>query len=274
MHRFFIPPDWIEGEKVVIEGQKAHQIRNVLRLRPGDHILVLDDSGWEREVEIVEIGHAKVIGRVVKRGLSHSEPRTKVSLYQGVLKGRRFEFVLQKGTELGIVEFIPMICERCIIADMEDVSKKAERWRRIISEAAEQSGRGKLPKLQPAMLFQQACERAMRSEGLSIMLWEGERRKSLRSLLGDRAAEEMRELRELMGLQSFPLPHGPRPFSVNLFIGPEGGFTLGEAELARNYGIIPITLGPRILRAETASIVATAAILYELGDLEFVRRGK
>jgi 16S rRNA (uracil1498-N3)-methyltransferase len=272
MHRFFIPPDWLKGEEVTIKGQKAHQIRNVLRLRVGDHILVLDDSGWEREVEIIEISHEEAIGRVVRRSLSHSEPRTKVSLYQGVLKGRRFEIVLQKGTELGIVEFIPIICERCIIADMEDVSKKTERWRRIISEAAEQSGRGKLPKLQPAMLFQQACERAMRSEGLSLIPWEGERRRSLRSLLGDRAGEAMKELRNLIGVQSFPYPHAPRPFSVNLFIGPEGGFTPAEVALARNYGIIPITLGPRILRAETAGIVAIAAILYELGDLELVRR--
>lgn len=257
MHRFFISPDQLEGDKVIITGPAAHQIRNVLRLRPGQAIVVLDNSGWERLTEIVEVNPKEVVGKVLSRTLATGEPRTKVSLYQGVLKGNRFEFVLQKGTELGIVEFVPIISQRCVISSLDDVNKRSERWQRIIQEAAEQSRRGRLPRLESAMLFSQACERAKRTGGLSLMPWEEEERISLKLVFGkgDRGRN-----------RSVP-PFPSRPFSVNLFIGPEGGFTLEEVILAQRYGIVPITLGPRILRAETAGLVAAAAILYELGDL-------
>jgi len=247
MHRFFIPPEWIGEEGVILGDPVAHQIRNVLRMRPGDHILVLDNSGWAREVELREVGLEQVVGEVVRRMLAQGEPRTKITLYQGVLKGRRFEFALQKGTELGIVEFVPLISDRAIIADVGDVDKRRARWKRIVQEAAEQSGRGRLPNLEPAMLFPRACERAQQQGGLGLIPWEGERGLSLRAVLAERQR---------------------KPFIVSLLVGSEGGFTAQEVELARRYGIQPVTLGPRILRAETAGLVATTAILYELGDLE------
>jgi 16S rRNA (uracil1498-N3)-methyltransferase len=250
MHRFFVPTDWLEEDRVTIVGSLVHQIRNVLRLRSGDRIVVLDNSGWEREVEIARVGKEHISGQVVDKRLAAGEPRTKITLYQGVLKGKRFEFALQKGTELGIVEFVPLISDRCVIASLDDVDKKRERWQRIILEAAEQSRRGKFPRLCPAMLFRPACESARRG-GLSLIPWEEahdmEKTTSLRSVL-----------------QSAEQP----PFSVNIFVGPEGGFTSDEVDLAQQYGLVSISLGPRILRAETAGLVATAAILYELGDLE------
>ena len=258
MHRFFISPDQLEDDKVIITGPTAHQIRNVLRLGPGASIVVLDNSGWEREVEIVEVGRERVAGRVLGRTLATGEPRTKVSLYQGVLKGSHFELVLQKGTELGIVEFVPLISQRCVIASLDDVDKKRGRWQRIVQEAAEQSRRGRLPRLQSAMLFSQACERAKRTGGLSLMPWEEEKRVNLKLVFG-------KEEKKSKGKKAPSFPS--RPFSINLFIGPEGGFTFEEVTLAQRYGIVPITLGPRILRAETAGLVAAAAILYELGDL-------
>jgi len=258
MHRFFVSPDQVKGDRVVITGPAAHQICNVLRLGPGDSISVLDNSGWERETEIVEVGRGRVVGRVLSRTLATGEPRTKVSLYQGVLKGSHFEFVLQKGTELGIVEFVPLVSQRCVISSLDDVNKKSGRWQRIIQEAAEQSRRGRLPRLEPAMIFSRACERAKRTGGLSLMPWEDEQQVNLKLVLG-------REEREAKKSRSLSFPS--RPFSVNLFIGPEGGFTFEEVTLAQRYGIMPITLGPRILRSETAGLVAAAAILYELGDL-------
>jgi 16S rRNA (uracil1498-N3)-methyltransferase len=250
MHRFFVPPDWLEEDGVTIVGSLVHQIRNVLRLGPGDHIVVLDNSGWEREVEIGRVGKEHVSGQVVDKRLTSSEPRTKITLYQGVPKRRRFEFALQKGTELGIVEFVPLISDRCVIASLDDVNKKRERWQRIIMEAAEQSRRGRLPRLRPAMLFRPACESALQG-GLSLIPWE--------------EANEMEEAASLRSvLQGMEKP----PFSVNIFVGPEGGFAPDEVEMACQYGLIPISLGPRILRAETAGLVAAAAVLYELGDLE------
>ena len=250
MHRFFIPPEWINNQQVTLIEDVAHQVRNVLRMRPGDRLIVLDDSGWEREVELSRLTRNVVIGYVVEERLAAGEPRTKISLYQGVLKAQKFEWVLQKGTELGLVEFIPLVCERSLVGDLEDVDRKLGRWGRIIREAAEQSRRGRLPVLRPAMLFDQGCQRAMRSGGLSLVPWEEERTTSLKSALRAGADGE------------------DRPFSVSLFIGPEGGLTADEIEVARRYQAQPVSLGPRILRAETAGLVAASAILYELGDLE------
>jgi len=250
MHRFFIPPEWINGQQVTLTEDIAHQIRHVLRMSAGDRLIVLDDSGWEREVELSRVAQNVVMGHVVEERLAAGEPRTRISLYQGVLKAQKFESILQKGTELGLVEFVPIVCERSVVGDLEDVDRKLGRWQRIIREAAEQSGRGRCPMLRPAMLFAQGCQRAMRSGGLSLVPWEEEKTTSLRSALN--AGED----------------EGKRPFSVSLFIGPEGGLTADEIKVARGYNAQPVSLGPRILRAETAGLVAASAILYELGDLE------
>jgi 16S rRNA (uracil1498-N3)-methyltransferase len=253
MHRFFIPASWIEGDRVTIVGPQAHQIADVLRMRPGDRLAVLDNSGWEIETRLLMVDRHAIRGEVVSRRLSESEPRTKVSLYQGVLKGKRFEFTLQKGTELGIVEFVPVIADRCVLSDLAAVEQKRERWEWIIQEAAEQSHRGRKPALRVVSLFPQACEQLQRAGGLSLMLWEEEERTSLRDVL-----------------RQAPPGFGGRfpPFTVHLMIGPEGGFTREEASIARRYGLVPVKMGPRILRGETAGIVAATIVLYELGDLQ------
>jgi 16S rRNA (uracil1498-N3)-methyltransferase len=256
MHRFFIPPSWIEGNEVTITGPQAHQIANVLRMRPGDLVIVLDNSGWEIEVSLVSVHKSAVEGEVLHRRLAGGEPRTKISLYQGVLKSNRFEFVLQKGTELGVVQFLPIIAERCVVSDLDAVEKKRQRWAWIIQEAAEQCRRGRKPELHSAILFPQACEQTRRSAALSLILWEQEKASSLRDLL--RKASP--------GSSEGKAPRRS-PFAINLFVGPEGGFTEEEVAVGRRYGLVPVTLGPRILRAETAGIVAATAVLYELGDL-------
>jgi 16S rRNA (uracil1498-N3)-methyltransferase len=252
MHRFFVPPAWVQGGEVSITGAQAHQIADVLRMQAGDRILVLDNSGWEIDTRLTAVDRHTVRGEVLKRRLSEVEPRTKVSLCQGVLKGKRFEFTLQKGTELGIVEFVPVIANRCVLSELASVEQKRERWEWIIQEAAEQSNRGRKPALRPASLFPQACETLQASGGLAIMLWEEERRTTLRDVL--RQAPPGFAGR-------FP------PFTVHLMVGPEGGFTPEEAEIARSYGLVTVSLGPRILRAETAGVVAAALVLYELGDI-------
>jgi 16S rRNA (uracil1498-N3)-methyltransferase len=254
MHRFFVHPDSIAGRKVIFDNPIAHQIRNVLRMEPGERVLVLDNSGWEYEVILDKVKAGPVVGRIATERLADGEPRTKISLYQGVLKGRHFEWVLQKGTELGVVEFVPVISERCIVAEAEDVEKKHGRWERIITEAAEQSRRGRLPRLQQPLIFPLACKRAKRMAGLMVIPWEGECSRDLKSAL--------------VGEEEGASAHRKRPFSISLFIGPEGGFTPDEVSLAASYGALPVSLGPRILRAETAGLVAVAAILFDSGDLQ------
>lgn len=254
MHRFFVPPTAIQGDRVILTGPIVHQLTHVLRLRPSERVVVLDDSGWEYTVELERLERRQVEGRIVDRAKAQGEPYTRITLYQAVLKGERFEWVLQKGTELGIVAFVPLLCARNVIRDPEAVRKKLPRWRAIIREAAEQSRRGRLPRLEPPLAFAEACQQAQASGGLSLLAWEGESATSLKDVL--KTSSELRA-------SSIQLPVS----SFQLFIGPEGGFTPEEVRLARAHGILPITLGRRILRAETAGLVAAAAILYELDDL-------
>jgi 16S rRNA (uracil1498-N3)-methyltransferase len=163
MHRFFIPSSWIRGNEVTISGPQAHQITRVLRMRSGDEVIVLDNSGWEIHTRLTLVEQKVVNGEVIRRRLSAAEPRTKISLYQGALKSNRFEFSVQKGTEVGVVEFTPVVAERCIVRDLEAVEKKHRRWEWIIQEAAEQCRRGRKPALRPATFFLQSCDQARNS---------------------------------------------------------------------------------------------------------------
>jgi len=205
---------------------------------------------------------------VQRKTLGSGEPRTKITLYQSLLKGDHFAMVLEKCTEIGVVEFVPTVSERCIVGDVDQASERYRRWQRIIMEAAEQSQRSKLPLLRPAALLANALESAG-SRGLSIMPWEEEHSVALRMVLAqhtttpvaaDRSGARQRN-------KAAPAPIPRRPFGINLFIGPEGGFTAAEIAVARQYGVTPVTLGPRILRAETAALVAATIILHEMGDV-------
>jgi len=260
MHRFFVHPSCLQDDVLVLQGDVVHQIKDVLRLQPGDTIVVLDDSGWEYLVRIDTVEQEQVHGQIQQKVLARSEPRAKITLYQSLLKGDKFEWVLQKGTELGVVEFVPTVSDRCVISSVDDVSKtKFERWQKIILEAAEQSRRGRLPRLHPPMLLPQACERA-RMADLAVMPWEEEERRSLRSMLTDWVPIPVK-------VQGKQTSVSRRPFSIHVFIGPEGGFTTREVDQARRYSIVPVTLGARILRAETAALAAATVILYQLEDI-------
>lgn len=253
-HHFFVSPESVRRGTVTITGSQAHQIVNVLRLAPAGRIVVLDDTGWQYDAEIVSTRDDEVVCQVKSKSLVTTEPRTKITLYQGLLRSNKFELVLQKCTELGVAAFVPMITERCLIGNIEEVSaSKTERWKRIIKEAAEQAGRGKLPVLRPAVLFQRACEEV---RGVSLIAWEFEKGKSFGNVLQEK----------LGGRDSSQW--SMRPFTANILIGPEGGFSPEEIQTARTYGIVPVGLGARILRAETAAVVASTLLLHEAGDMD------
>ncbi len=241
MHRFFVPPESLRDGELILPEAQARQLREVLRLRAGEIIGALDNSGAEYRVELTHVGREAVRGRVLEKSVGSREPRTRLVLYQSLLKADKFEWVLQKCTELGVAEFVPVITTR-VVADSVSRTKHA-RWERILVEAAEQSGRSKIPVLQPVRQLDDALQYAHARGGLSLIPWEEERAQDLRRALGTEGA-------------------------VNLFIGPEGGFAVDEIETARTYGVIPITLGPRILRAETAGLVAASAIFYARGELD------
>lgn len=243
LNRFFIEPETLANSpEVILEGEIAHQLTRVLRLNPGDHILLLDGKGAAYEVELGSFrrqGKSEIAeGRVVEQRPAGGEPAVHITLYQALLKGEKFDYVLQKGTEVGVSAFVPMITERCV-----GQAARPERWRKIIREAAEQSRRGLLPLLQDSPIkLGQALEQIKAAQTLGLMAWEEENSTTLRSL-----------------------PAGTTHLA--LLVGPEGGFTPSEAEAARAAGVQTVSLGRRILRAETAGPIATALALYQLGDM-------
>jgi len=233
---------------VVLSNDVSRRLSHVLRARPGDRIIVLDDSGREYLVTLTEVSPDRAHGLVVENSWSLGEPSVRVTLYQGLLKAARFELVLQKGTELGASAFVPTLCTRSVPRPQGRTqgSGRLERWRRIVVEAAEQSGRGRLPKLREPVPFNAACDEV---RGAAIIPWEGEAETGFRSVL--------RRLQQNTGILT----------SLDVFIGPEGGFTQEEINRAKAAGVIAASLGRRILRAETAGVTTLAAVMYELGDL-------
>lgn len=246
MTRFFIPAQQIKDDTVFLLGEDRHHLLNVLRRGVGAEITVLNGKGQEYLVRVTEIGPEKVAGVIIKQVERSTEPRVKLNLVQSLPKADKFEFILQKNTELGVGSFQPVISERSTIRlDPDQAVKKEERWRKIIQEAAEQSGRQIIPVLEPVRVWQDLFTNI---QGLALIPWEGEREKTLRQVL-----ETSKSL----------------PERVTVLIGPEGGFSQNEVELAVKAGVIPVTLGPRILRTETAGLVVAAAVLYHFGDLGF-----
>jgi len=244
MHRFFVPPSWIDSKRANLEGEVAHQLIRVLRMSPGDQITLLDNSGKEYKVLLTQFMKDRVQGEVTDVEEGRNELPTELHLYQGILKGDRFEWVLQKGTELGVTTFVPMNCHRSVPLPSHRVeSTRSTRWKKIITEAAEQSGRSRLPKLEAPLSFKDACD-TVSSSSISLIPWEEELSASIRTAL-----------------------QGIGGRSVDLFIGPEGGFEEQEVAYACSRGITPVTMGGRILRSETAAIVAVTAVLYESGHL-------
>jgi len=256
VHRFFVPTGSLDRGVAELDGALSHQIADVLRLRQGDSILLLDNSGWEYETTLTGMSPGRTVGTVRSKRLAATEPRVKITLYHGLIRAQSFEFVLQKCTEVGVVAFVPMVCERSSVGQLDEIGQeKWGRWQRIVTEAAEQSHRAKLPVLQPAAFFAYACENA---RGTSLLAYEDENDQGLCELLQHVGASAK------LGSGSV----AARPFAINLLIGPEGGFSKREVDMARGYGLHVFGLGPRILRSETAAIVAVSLVLYELGDLQ------
>ncbi len=241
-YRFFVGPETIQGEKVHITDQAlVHQINRVLRLTPGDEILLLDGQGNAYTVVLRRLDRASIVGHVARCEPAGGEPTLALTLYVARMRSERFEWVLQKGTELGAGAFVPVQFAHSLPAERTD-NRRQERWSRIVREAAEQSCRAIVPPVAQSLDFSAACAAAA-SADLACILWEGPA-SALRTVL--RQADH------------------PAIRTLSILSGPEGGITPEELTIAREHGIIPSSLGPRILRAETAPIAATAAIFYEM----------
>ncbi len=243
MHRFFVAPELVRQlhADITLPGELTHQLRDVLHLQVGEQIVLLDNSGDEILATIASVSKSAVGVQSLERRAGRSESPVRIILCQGLLKSARFEWVLEKGTELGVSIFSPILCRRSM-AGLEDAgTSKIQRWQRIIQEAAEQSGRTRLPELLPIHPLMHALN-DIPPGALALMPWEEERAVTLRDALRD----------------------GMHQITVVLFIGPEGGLAADEVGLAQQHGVRAVSLGSRILRAETAALAAVACVMYEL----------
>lgn len=245
MHRFYISSAAVGKQTVHFDEQQTHQMRRVLRLSPGDIVTAFDGTGVQYQVELEGPLRKRAGGRIVETRPLDTEPRTQLTLYQSLLKRDKFEWVLQKATELGVACIVPTITRRSLVRDADKLTpQRLARWQRIVIEASEQSGRGRVPAINPVLSFDEALAESQ-SSSVAFIAWEAEGPAGLRSVLAE----------------------GTIGQDVALFVGPEGGYEVDEIEQAKRADVRPFTLGKRILRTETAAVVATALILYELEDM-------
>ncbi len=250
MHRFFIPPDLLKADNTLLTlpEKLSHQVKDVLHLAVGEQLILLDNSGDELLSSIVKSGRTGIEVELLERRKGKSESPTRIILCQGLLKSARFEWILEKGTELGVAVFSPVLCRRST-SGLEDAGpNKIQRWQRIIQEATEQCGRARMPEMLPICTLLHALTHTP-SNALALIPWEEEQGLSLRDALRNATAARK---------------EATEPFTIVLFIGPEGGLLAEEIEQARSHNVQPVTLGPRILRAETAALASIANVMYEL----------
>lgn len=243
MPRFFVDSSQISGEKIYITGDDVKHISRVLRLRTEDCITVCDKCKTDYDCKISEISPDRVVADIVKRYENRAESDLELVLYQGLPKSDKMDYIVQKCVEMGVSRVVPVITKRAV-SRPSDADKKISRWQKIAAEAAKQSGRGIVPDISDMLTFEQAIREATGvSDSIGIMPYECEMQTKLREVLLSCAAKR-----------------------INILIGPEGGFDELEVSAARNSGIKTVTLGPRIMRTETAPIAVCAAVMYELGD--------
>lgn len=262
MHRFFVAPELLAPvqaltgpidtlPRIALPEKLAHQVRDVLHLGIGEQLALLDNSGAETLASVVKSNRAVVEVQVMERRPGKNEPSVRLILCQGLLKSARFEWILEKGTELGVSVFVPTLCRRSMAGLEEIGSAKVQRWQRIIQEAAEQCDRSRLPVLSPIRPLLHALN-DIPTGALAFMPWEEERELSLHQALNS-----------VIHVEQTTADVPASVPTVVLFIGPEGGLMAEEVALARRSSVRIVTLGERILRAETAALATIANVVYE-----------
>ncbi len=242
MPHFFISPENIKSPHFDLAAEESAHVARVLRKKAGDEVLLFDgvDHSYRGVLEVVS--PERVSGKILAELPSVRVPYF-LRLFQGIPKGDTLEWVIEKTTELGVSEIVPMHTERSVARVPRDrAAAKRARWEKIARAAAAQCGRADVPILSAPLEFDKVLSRVTPDETWLIP-WEGETERTLKSVL-----TSVKKI-------------GRRP--INVMIGPEGGFELGEVDRARLKGVVPVTLGPRILRTETAGIFVASALLYE-----------
>lgn len=244
MRRFYIPPGQMGRNESVITGSDAHHMRDVLKLQPDEWIVVFDGTGRQYQAQILSIGRKEI--KVAMRSPINAimKPLFELAFAQGYLKDKKMDGMVRQLTELGVGRWLPFLSQRSIpVPDQKRLQGRYRRWQKISLEALKQCGRNRIMELDPLVSFEGALKKA-RSYDLKIIFWEESKHISLLDNIG-----------------------GADPKSVFLMVGPEGGFSSNEILLAEKEGFRRVGLGPRILKAETASLAAAVMVQYIYGDM-------
>jgi 16S rRNA (uracil1498-N3)-methyltransferase len=246
MHRFYLPPERCAGESLRLDGREAHHALNVLRLKHGELVAVLDGIGNEFMCTVKDVSRNAVTLSVSLKNFVPALPCS-ISLLVGIPKGKIIESIIQKSVELGARRIIPILSERVVTQlDDDDAENKRDKWQNVAIEAIKQCGAAWLPKVEAPMTIEQFLSRKERFD---------------LSLVGS-LQKERRHPREI--LREFETQHGRLPQSAGVWVGPEGDFTLDELKAIENSGAQPISLGNLVLRVETAVIYCLSVLNYEL----------
>lgn len=243
MHHFFVKPEQVMGEEIKIAGADFKHLKNVLRMKPGEELTVSAGTGVKYRCILHDFSGQTAIASIQAQLQEDTELKSRIHLFQGLPKGDKFEWMIQKAVELGVHEIIPVETARCVAKiDSQKVGRKVERWNAIAESAAKQSGRSFLPAVTSPIPFSDALKSA---EKLDVLLIPYE------------LSSDMKATKEILS----SIDSG---MSVGIFIGPEGGFERSEIEMAIGCKAQPITLGKRILRTETAGLVILSILMYQL----------
>ena len=242
MTRFFVTPEELDSQVITLTGENA-QHASVLRLKEGEEVMLCDGQGREALCCVIRCANKFTDVEVKQQRESVSEAAVKVSVYMAFAKSDKLEHVIQKATELGAYEIIAFPSARCVSRpDDKSLKKKLERWQKIASSAAEQSGRGRIPEVRTLGSFSEALSEAAQAD-MPLFFYENEHAVTLKMALSEKAYS-----------------------TVSILTGPEGGLEEREVSQAREAGLKVCTLGKRILRCETAPLCALSAIMYDTGE--------
>ncbi|HJX34474.1 MAG TPA: RsmE family RNA methyltransferase [Desulfatiglandales bacterium] len=246
MRRFFVEEIKERGGYVVISGPEARHISRVLRMSMGDHFILMDRKGSRFEAVIESSGPKELHVRLAGVLPMPASPPVDIILCQALLKSRAMDCIIEKSSELGVNEIIPFFSERTVIRDAKSGAEgRARRWREIAQGAAKQSDRIRPAEIYPPVSFREVTGRYQNDDSMKVILWE---------------REESTDLKRLLKAH----PSSARFVGM---VGPEGGFTGMEIDMAREAGFMTVSVGRRILRAETAAVILVAIVQYEWGDL-------
>jgi len=244
MARFFVPRKSINHQRATVEGPELDHLRKVLRLGPGDSIIVFDDAGWEHEAVIRSLSAQAAEIDVLRSFQVERESPLQLTLAVGLTKGEKMDFVVEKATELGAQAIVPFVSAYTVPKlDQRKIEKRGERWQKIALAAAKQCGRTRIPEIFPLINFENMVQQT--AGPLNLLFWEKEAHQTLKQVHAT----------------------DPDARSIFLVIGPEGGLSDQEADLAQQHGFKAIRLGRRILRAETAAVTAASLVQFLWGDL-------